>query len=336
MKIKYFAVPMATIALGVSLAGCGQSNNTTTNGGGHSNGTGSGTATYKVNIGTATTTGVFYPFGAELAKIWSQKLSHVHAASQVTNGSVENLNLLEQGKINVAFTTIGVLHEAYTGTGAFKGKPYKDVRVLAGLYPSVAQMIVRKGLNIKSVSDLKGKSFVPGAPGSSTKVLAQSILKAYGLKLTDVKPQFVGFTSAVNLMKNHQADGAFITAGIPTSAVTQMLTTANGQLLSLGSGQISSLQKNYPWLYPYTIKAGAYDKQTSPVHTVAQNIMLVVPASMPKQEAYELTKALWQNIGPIGQTVSAAKNSKLANATKGLAGVPLAAGAKEYYQQKGM
>lgn len=333
MKLKHLAISFLTISLGVSLVGCGTgaSNKSNTVTGKTKNST-----SYKVNIGTATTTGVFYPFGAQLAKIWSQNLPDVHASSQVTNGSVQNLQLMEQGQINVGFTTIDVLQAAYNGTGAFKGKPYKNVRVLAGLYPSVAQMVVRKGMGINSVKDLKGKSFVPGAPGSSTKVVADEILAAYGLQESDVHPQYVGFTSAVDLMKNRQAAGAFITAGVPTSAVTQMLATANGELLSLGDSEIAKMIQQYPYFYKYTIPAGKYDNQTAAVNTIAQNIMLVVPKSMSDQEAYELTKTLWSNISTIGQTVSAAKSSKLANAAAGLAGVPLHPGAKKYYQEQGV
>lgn len=337
MKLKHLAVPFLTLALGASLVGCGTASSGASNtSSGKTTGSSSGSTSYKVNIGTATTTGVFYPFGAELAKIWSQDVPNVHASSQVTNGSVQNLQLMKKGQINVAFTTIDVLQAAYNGTGAFKGKPYKDVRVLAGLYPSVAQMVVRKGLGINSVADLKGKGFVPGAPGSSTKVVADEILAAYGLKESDVHPQYVGFTSAVDLMKNRRVAGAFITAGVPTSAVTQMLATANGELLSLGGSQISKMTQKYPYFYKYTIPAGKYDNQPAAVNTLAQNIMLVVPKSMSDQEAYDLTKALWKNIDTIGQTVSAAKSSSLANAAAGLDGVPLHPGAKKFYQEKGV
>lgn len=338
MKRKVVAVSLVSVVLGISVVGCGTggANSSGTSGGASNSTSNSNNTSYKVQIGTATTTGVFYPFGAELAKVWSNSVPGVKATSEVTNGSVQNINLMEQGSINVAFTTVDVLKQAYDGTGAFNGHPYKDVRVLAGLYPSVAQLVVKKGEGINSVTNLKGKSFVPGAPGSSTKVVADAILSAYGMSESDVHAQYVGFTNAVALMKNGQADGAFQTAGIPTSAVQQMLTTANAKLLGLSDTAISKLVQKYPYYYKYTIAANSYDKQTSPVNTIAQNVMLVVPKSMPEQEAYELTKALWQNIGSIGQTVSAAKNGKLANATQGLGGVPLDSGAKKYYQEQGV
>lgn len=288
-----------------------------------------------INFGTGTTTGVYYPLGATLAKIWNQQVPGVKVSSQATDASVQNLNLMMQGKLNMGITTVGVLHDAYTGEGAFKGRPYKDVRVLTALYPNIGHIVVRQG-NIHSVADLKNKGFVPGAPGSSTKVVAGQILSAYKMTFDDVKAQYVGFTEATDLMRNKQIDGAFIEAGVPNSAVVEILTTAKGKLVSLGEKEIHFIMNHNPGFYKYTIPAGTYEGQSKDVNTIAEQNLIVVPNNLPEEKVYELTKTLWENVDMITNNLSAAKEMKLETAAKGLSGVPLHKGAEKYYKEKGV
>ena len=111
---------------------------------------------------TGTTTGVFYSLGAIVSQLWSDEMD-IRFFSQASNGSVENLYLMQKGEADLGFSTVNMVWEAYNGEGVFKERPYKGVRILANLYPNVNHIIVRKGAGIKEISDLKGKSFVLGA-----------------------------------------------------------------------------------------------------------------------------------------------------------------------------
>ncbi|TCP20654.1 hypothetical protein EV207_15120 [Scopulibacillus darangshiensis] len=324
------------LVLTMSLLGCSRGGSETASSSEKNSGKSKSNGQIEINFGTGTTTGVYYPLGATLAKVWNKELSNVHVSSQSTDASVQNLNLMMQGKINMGLTTVGVLYEAYKGTGKFKDRPFKDVRVIAALYPNVGQVVTSKKTGIESVADFKGKGFVPGAPGSSTKVLSQRILAAYGLSFDDVKPQYVGFTEATDLMRNKRVAGAQIMAGIPTSAIVEIMSTANGKLVNLGDKEIKKLTDKYPWLFKYTIPAGTYDGQESDVTTVAQGNMIVVPKDMPEDTVYKLTKAMWEHIDAIRNSVSAAKNMKLDTATDGLSGIPLHQGAKKFYKEEGI
>jgi hypothetical protein len=298
-----------------------------------SNNSSSGAKTM-LNFATATTTGIYYPLGAAMSKMWNDKIPNVSVSSQATNGSVQNLNFMQQKESQIALTQVGTLVDAYEGNVAFKDRPYKDVRVIASLYPSVEQIVVRDGIN--SVADLKGKRFVPGPTASQTEIDAQRILAEYGLSYKDIKPQFVGFTEATDLMRNKQADGGLILAGYPNAAVTEMLTTANAHLISLDEDKIDELIKKYPLFIKYTIPAGTYDGQNEDIITLGQNNILVVDASMPEDLAYEMTKVLWENLDALEGTSSVVKMFNLENATQGLSGVPLHPGAEKYYKEKGV
>ncbi|MEN1967493.1 TAXI family TRAP transporter solute-binding subunit [Lentibacillus sp. N15] len=289
-----------------------------------------------IQIGSGTQTGNYYPLGAALAKMWGNNVDDVKVSSQATDASVQNLQLMKQGDLQIGFTMLDALSHAYNGTDEFKDNQYKDVRVLAALYPNVGQVVARKGTGVESVADFKGKGFVPGATGSATNVLSKVILDAYGMTEDDVKAQYVGFSEVTDLMKNKRVAGAQLTSGLPTSAIVEILATANGELISMDEEQINALTEKYPVYHKETIPKGTYDEQDKDIQTVGVTNALVVPKDLPEETVYQLTKTMWENIDQLRDSVSTAKNMKLENATDGLAGVPLHPGAKKYYEEKGL
>ena len=77
----------------------------------------------------------------------------------------------------------------------------------------------------------------------------------------DIDAQYVGFTEASDLLRNKQLDGAWIMAGVPTAAVTEITATAGGKLVPMDEALIEKLQETYPWYAKYTIPAGTYSGQ---------------------------------------------------------------------------
>ena len=198
-----------------------------------------------INFPTASTTGTIYPLGAAMANMWNNKLDNVQVNAQASNGGVHNLNLLKDKEAQISFAVSSITWEAMHGEGKFEGRKYEDVRVVAGLYYNPNQVVAREAAGINSIADFKGKSFVPGAPGSTPEVETMLHFTEYGLNYPDdIKANFVGFTEAIDLMRNNQTDGAWIMAGLPTAAVTEMTATAGGKLIGIEPEIIAGLQKN--------------------------------------------------------------------------------------------
>ena len=57
-----------------------------------------------INVLTGGTSGVYYPLGVALADIYAKGIEGSRTQVQATKASVENLNLLQQGKGEIAFT----------------------------------------------------------------------------------------------------------------------------------------------------------------------------------------------------------------------------------------
>lgn len=291
---------------------------------------------YQITFPTGTTTGTYYPLGAIFADFWTKKLDYVQASSQASNGSVQNLIFIKQGEAQLALTPIGTLYEAVHGVASFEGNQVDNVKILAGLYPNVNHLVARKGSGVEKIEDIAGKSIVPGATGSATEVESQRTLAAYGVDYEALKKDFVGFTEATDLMRNKQVDAAMVMAGVPTSAVTEMLATADGVLLPYSDEAIAKLQADYPWTTEYVIEANTYENQPEPVKSVAQFNFLVASADMPDDVAYDLVKTFWENIEEISGSHAVIEQFKLEAATSGTAGVALHPGAERYYKEAGV
>lgn len=283
---------------------------------------------------TGTTTGVFYSLGAGLSTLWTKEMEQ-RVASQASNGSIENLKLMSKGEANIAFTTVNIAYEAYNGEGTFKEKPYKGVRILANLYPNVSHIVVLNK-DIQSIEDLKGKSFVFGAAGSSTEIESKLVLKAHGIEADEVKGNYVGFTEATDLMRNGQVDGVNIYSGVPAAATTELISTLDTKVLNFSEVAIDQLVEKYPWNFEYVIEANTYDKQPEPITTVGQYSTIVIDESVSEEAAYKLTKLLWENVDQLEKSYSIAKQFDPQKAIEGTAEVPLHPGAIKYYQEIGV
>ena len=175
-----------------------------------------------VTIATGGTAGAYYPLGGALSNIYNT-IDGVTANSQATGASVENIGLIAHGEAEVGFVQNDVTYYAWEGVESFEGKEaVKNIRGLSVLYPEVIQIIATEESGIKTVEDLRGKKVAVGGPGSGTEVNARQIMEVHGLSYDDINADFLSFSEAADQLKNKQVDAAFVTAALPTSAVTEI------------------------------------------------------------------------------------------------------------------
>ena len=155
------------------------------------------------------------------------------------NGSQSNVQELVDGTADLAFCQSDVMAYAYNGTNLFETK-MEGFSTVAALYMEQVQ-IVTTDPSIQTVADLAGKAVSIGAPGSGVYFNAVDVLGAYGLTENDIKPTYQSFGDSADALKNGQIDAAFIVAGAPTTAVTDLATTKDVYLVSLDEEHINKL-----------------------------------------------------------------------------------------------
>src|SRR6202022_686908 len=169
-----------------------------------------------INVLTGRASGVYYPLGVAIGKIYGDKMPGVKTQVQATKASVENLILLQQGRGELAFALGDSLKAAWEGDeeAGFKAKLDK-LRTLGAIYPNYIQIVATADSGIKTLADLKGKSLSVGAPKSGTELNSRAILAAAGLSSKDLgKVEYLPFAESVDLMKNRQLDATLQSAGL--------------------------------------------------------------------------------------------------------------------------
>lgn len=290
-----------------------------------------------INIPTASTTGTLYPFGNAIANLWNENVKGIRANAQASNGGIDNLNLLQKEEAHISMAVTSNVYQSYKGLEAFDGRANEKIRIIVGLYYNPNQLIVSQSSGISSIEDLKGHRFAPGSPGSTTEYEASIHLKYAGLSYPDdIDAQYVNFTEAIDLVRNKQVEGAWIMAGAPTSAVTEMLKTTDTKLLEIPKSMIEEMKKEYPWYSNYTLQAGVYEELKEDINTSAIKMVMFTSEDMDDELIYELTKVFWENIEELKKTHNFLKEVSLEGSITDIADLPLHNGALKYYKEIGI
>ncbi|MGN6548540.1 MAG: TAXI family TRAP transporter solute-binding subunit [Pararhizobium sp.] len=291
-------------------------------------------ATEFINVLTGGTSGVYYPLGVALAKIYSDNIEGVRTQVQATKASVENLNLLQQGRGEIAFALGDSVKAAWEGDKE-AGFPKKldKLRAIAAIYPNYVQIVATKASGIKDFQDLKGKSLSVGAPKSGTELNARAIFGAMGMSYKDLsKTEYLPFGESVELMKNRQLDATLQSAGLGVSSIKDLASSVPIQVVAVPKSVAEKLGAPF---VSKDIPAGTYEGQENPVPTLAITNILVTRADISDEEAYQMTKQLFEHLPDLVAAHAAAKAIDIKNAATGLP-IPLHPGAARYYKEKGL
>ncbi len=287
-----------------------------------------------MTMGTGGTAGTYYAFGGILGtQIKDASGINVNVVS--TDGSKANILGIDAGNYQLGTVQSDVMAYAWEGSRSFETEGALDsFRVVGGLYAEAVQLVTLNP-EIKSVADLKGKKVSIGAAGSGVYFNAIDVLEAAGLSEADIIPQYQSFGDSADNLKDGKIDAAFIVAGPPTPAITELFTSKAAYLVPIDGAVADNLMKNCPYYTVHTIPAGTYTGQTVDVKTVTVKATLIVSASASEEEVYNLTKAIFDNIDAI--TAAHAKGSELSieNATSGMT-APFHVGAAKYFAEKGV
>ncbi len=293
----------------------------------------SGTTT--MTMGTGSPTGTYFAYGGILSQYMKNKAEiTVNAVS--TGGSKDNIQGIDAGDYQLGTVQSDVMHYAYTGTRSFESEgKITSFRTVAGLYAEAVQLVTVNP-DIKSVADLKGKKVSIGAPGSGVYFNAMDVLAAAGLSEADIIPQLQNFDESADALKDGKIDAAFIVAGAPTPAISELcITNSNTRIVPIDGAIAEKLMKDNTFYSVYKIPANTYSNQAAEVTTVTVKATLIVDANADEDAVYELTAAIFDNIEAITKEHNKGAELSLQNATEGLT-VPFHAGAAKYFEEKGI
>jgi uncharacterized protein len=287
-----------------------------------------------VNVLTGGTSGVYYPLGVAIGKIFSDKLPNVKTQVQATKASVENLILLQHGRGEIAFALGDSLKAAWDGDAEAGFKTRLDkLRIIGAIYPNYIQIVATADSGIKTLADLKGKSLWVGAPKSGTELNSRAILAAAGLSYKDLrKVEYLPFAESVDLMKNRQLDTTLQSAGLGVASLKDLSTSIDIVVVSVPKAVVDKIG---PPFTSMEIPANTYAGQEKDVPTAAVINYLVTSTAVSDDLAYQMTKLIFESLPELAKAHAAGKDIKLETAASG-SPIPLHPGAIRYYKEKGL
>lgn len=329
---KILALVLALVMV-LSLCACGGGSASSSAPSGSSSG-GSDTVSADLTVGTGGAQGTYYGFTNILSTVVGQKTGITMTVVE-TGGSKDNLVNMAQGVYDLATVQSDVMTYAYFGTNSFADTGALDgFRVLCALYPETVQIITTNP-DIKSVSDLAGKSVCVGDVGSGTYFNAVDVFAAYGMTIDDVKPVYQSFGDSTESLKDGKIDAAFLCAGAPTPAVAELAASQNVYVISIDDEHMEKLLTDCPWYASITLPSGTYEGFDEDTVTITVKATLVCDASTPDDVAYTIVKTIFENVDEITALHEKGKSLSLEFATEGIA-VPFAAGAAQYFAENGI
>ena len=319
MKMKKLVSLALSAVLTLSLAACG--------------GASTGASASKMTMGTGGSAGTYYGYGGVLGQYIKNKAG-IDVTVVATDGSKANIQGIDAGDYQLGTVQSDTMSYAWEGTRSFDSGKVDSFRVVAGLYAEAVQLVTMDP-NIKSAKDLAGKAVSIGAPSSGVYFNAMDVLAAAGLTEADIKPQYLSFSDSADALKDGKIDAAFVVAGAPAPAITELCTTNDAYLVPMDGDVADAMMAACPFYTTYVIPAGTYPKQDADVTTVTVKATLIVSASASEDDVYNLTKAIFDNAADIAKENGKGAELSIDNATSGMT-APFHKGAAKYFAEKGV
>lgn len=313
-KVKALAACMIILTMLFGFAGCGSKKS--------------------LRMATGGPSGTYYGFSGVVAQILNDKLGDtLNITAQSTGASKANIQLLEVKEVELAIIQNDVMYYAYTATDMFAGEDKVDnFSAVISCYPEVVQIIANS--SITSIEDLKGKRVSVGDAGSGVEFNAKQILAAYGITFDDITVSNQSFADSADSVKNGTIDAAFVVAGTPTNAVTELAMTYNFNLLSIDDAHADILKSKYGFYTTVTVPAGTYNCIKEDVQSVAVMATIVARNDVSEDMIYAFVKGLFDNKDAIAAGHTKGKELDLATAVSGIS-IPFHPGAEKYYKEVG-
>lgn len=283
-----------------------------------------------VTIATGGASGPYNIIASTLADIYTEQYD-VNSRTQTTGASVENLNLLSDNKVEMAFVMSDALTQALNGEEAFT-EPIENVSQIATLYPNVVQIVATKSSGIQTIEDLRGKRVAVGDQGSGVELNARALLNGHGITYDDMKVDYLGYAEAADGLTAGTIDAAFLTSGLPNASVLELSQTHDIVLVSVDPEKVATIAEEHPYFISVEIPKDMYGNEEA-IPTAAVPNALVVRSDMSDDDIYELTKTFFENLEKLENAHQAASDISLENAQENLI-APLHPGAKRFYDEQ--
>ena len=291
-----------------------------------------------ITIGTGGVTGVYYPTGGAICRMVNKqkKKTGIRCSVESTGGSVYNVNTIHQGELDFGISQSDTAYQAYNGIGKFKGKAIKELRSTMAIYPELLSFVVAKRSGIKTLMDVKGKRVNIDTPGSGTRMTTEIVLKAFGIKHSDLKQiDELSSSEGPTLLKDDHVDGYFAVFGHPTANIKDAANSVDIDLIPIEGKPVDMLVKKYPYYAKGVISGTFYKGVTHDTPSIGVKAVLVTSAKTSDKVVYTVVKTILDNFAAFKKLHPAYKTITKKSLLDGLS-IPQHPGAVKAFKEAGI
>lgn len=283
-------------------------------------------------LGTASVGGTYHVYGDVVASLLNDKAG-LKVTTQQTQGPNQNVIMIEEGKIGLGMTTVGIASQALHGSAAWtKGRKYDGIRALFPMYDTPLQCVSPKKSGITSFRQLDGKTVGTGPKAGTPGTYFPLIFEALDMKVTVRNGQG---TDVGNQLNDGLIDAFCFGAGPPVPIFIQLDAEQPVNFFTWTPEEIALIRGKMPEFTETTIPKGLYKQQTTDQKTVGLFNFAIAGKNMSDATAYAITRTILENNPAMLRAHPAARETVPANASRNTV-ITFHPGAVRYYEEKGI
>ncbi|ERN42620.1 TRAP transporter solute receptor (TAXI family) [Rubidibacter lacunae KORDI 51-2] len=276
---------------------------------------------HRLTLATASASGEYYAFGRALARVISNHHPDIEITVRETQGSLHNLELIEQGSAQLALVQ--------------SNSPSRpSTRAVAYLFPETAHVVVSAELGIQRFSDLRTKRIALPPAGSGSYRLFWSIAEHYKMDPETIEFVVKPSDETYAAFRAREVDAFFHVMALGNPRLAELLREQNARLLPIQ--QVAALQLKLPYLESTQIPMGTYDGASpippKDVAAVAVRSVLISSDDVNAGVVYRIVESLYQFRSELVAIYPRAATIVLPESGENL-GLPIHPGAQAFYEQ---
>ncbi len=295
-----------------------------------------GYAQTMLQMPTGGVTGSYYMSGAPLSKCINERSKTLRVTPNTSGGGVENMRRVDSGTAQLGMVQVDLMYTGWRGEKPFD-KPMRNWRVLGVVTPILANhVVVLASENVKTASDLKGKTFAIGAPGSGAAVQMKLFLDFTGLS-KGVNARMLPHQDYPTMLLDGKIDAINRANSVPAAVVEEIAAQKAINLVDFSKElEQSGFLEKYPYISKLVVKGGTYKGEKRDVTLFGTAGFLVAHKDVPDAVAYEFTKLAYSEecVKQVGTAFAGANLSRKAPLEGNIG--PVHPGAEKFWKEIGV
>ena len=292
-----------------------------------------------ITIGTGGVTGTYYPTGGAICQMVNKnkKTTNIRCSVESTGGSVYNVNTIKAGELDFGISQSDTAYQAYKGEGKFEGAAaVPELRSAIAIYPVLLALVVSQESGIKTINDLKGKKINMDSPGSGTRMTAEMVFDAFGLKTSDLAlANELKSSEGPTMLQDNHIDGYFFMVGHPTANIKDAANSVDISIVPIEGTGIDAMIKKYPYFAKGTISGSFYKGVPNDVPSIGVKAVLITSTKVKDEVVYQVVKTILDNFEKFKELHPAYKTITKESLLEGLS-VPQHPGAIKAFKEAGL